>query len=52
MQKNLSIIIADTKKSEISHINEVNKSTKKLGFDYKIIELLYKFEKDTIYNRT
>ena len=41
--------LLDTKKSEISHINEVNKSTKKLGFDYKIIELLYKFEKDTIY---
>ena len=35
--------------NEIDHINEVNKLTKKLGFDYKIIELLYKFKKDTMY---
>ena len=34
---------------EMSHINNVNKSTKKLDFDYKIIELLYKFEKNTMY---
>ena len=34
---------------EISHINNVNKSIKKLDFDYRIIELLYKFEKDTMY---
>lgn len=35
--------------SEINHINNINKSTKKLGFDYKIIDLLYKFKTDTIY---
>ena len=35
--------------SEINHINNINKSTKKLGFDYKIIDLLYKFKTYTIY---
>ena len=41
--------LLEIKETEINHINNVNKSTKKIGFDYKIIELLYKFEKDTIY---
>tara|TARA_B100001564_G_scaffold40615_2_gene29271 strand:- start:1415 stop:2383 length:969 start_codon:yes stop_codon:yes gene_type:complete len=41
--------LLEIKDSEINHINSVNKSTKKLGFDYKIIDLLYKFKTDTIY---
>ena len=41
--------LLEIQESEINHINDVNKSTKKLGFDYKIIDLLYKFKTDTIY---
>ena len=41
--------LLDTKNMEISHINEVNKSTKKLSFDYKIIDLLYKFKTVSMY---
>lgn len=41
--------LLEIQNTEIKHINDVNKSTKKLGFDYKIIDLLYKFKTDTIY---
>lgn len=41
--------LLEIQENEIDHINSVNKSTKKLGFDYKIIELLYKFKTDTMY---
>lgn len=41
--------LLEIQESEIEHINDINKSTKKLGFDYKIIELLYKFKTDTMY---
>ena len=41
--------LLEIQENEINHINNVNKSTKKLGFDYKIIELLYKFKTDSMY---
>ena len=41
--------LLEIKDSEIGNINDVNKSTKKLGFDYNIIELLYKFKNENMY---